>query len=81
MSPRGLDTASPQALGTDIEYPLRSNTLSAKSVLGGRVALTLTAQVKTRHAWTACVDHTFCSLAWAITPTTSQKKTIQTVSC
>ena len=28
-------------LGSDIEYPLRSNTLSAKSVLGGRVALTL----------------------------------------
>ena len=27
-------------LGSDIEYPLRSNTLSAKSVLGGRVALT-----------------------------------------
>ena len=32
---------SPQALGSDIEYPLRSNALSAKSVLGGRVALTL----------------------------------------
>ena len=27
-------------LGIDIEYPLRSNALSAKSVLGGRVALT-----------------------------------------
>ena len=32
---------SPQVLGSDIEYPLRSNALSAKSVLGGRVALTL----------------------------------------
>ena len=32
---------SPQTLGSDIEYPLRSNALSAKSVLGGRVALTL----------------------------------------
>ena len=40
ISSRGLDTVSPQALGTDIEYSLRSNTLSAKSVLGGRVALT-----------------------------------------
>ena len=28
-------------LGSDIEYPLRSNALSAKSVLGGRVALTV----------------------------------------
>ena len=28
-------------LGSDIEYPLQSNALSAKSVLGGRVALTL----------------------------------------
>ena len=37
-----MDTVSPQALGVDIEYPLWSNTLSAKSVLGGRVALTLT---------------------------------------
>ena len=27
-------------LGTDIEYPLWCNALSAKSVLGGRVALT-----------------------------------------
>ena len=27
-------------LGSDIEYPLWSNALSAKSVLGGRVALT-----------------------------------------
>ena len=40
MSPRGLDTVSPQVLGTDIEYSLQSNALSAKSVLGGRVALT-----------------------------------------
>ena len=31
---------STKALGSDIEYPLRSNALSAKSVLGGRVALT-----------------------------------------
>ena len=31
---------SPQVLGSDIEYPLQSNTLYAKSVLGGRVALT-----------------------------------------
>ena len=31
---------STKALETDIEYPLRSNALSAKSVLGGRVALT-----------------------------------------
>ena len=31
---------SPQALGSDIEYPLWSNALSAKSILGGRVALT-----------------------------------------
>ena len=36
-----MDTVSPQALGSDIEYPLRSNALSAKSILGGRVALTL----------------------------------------
>ena len=35
-----LDTVSTKALGSDIEYPLRSNALSAKSVLGGRVALT-----------------------------------------
>ena len=28
-------------LGTDIEYLLQSNALSAKSVLGGRVALTV----------------------------------------
>ena len=28
-------------LGSDIEYPLWSNALSAKSVLGGRVALTV----------------------------------------
>ena len=35
-----MDTVSPQALGSDIEYPLRSNALSAKSILGGRVALT-----------------------------------------
>ena len=40
MRPRGLDIVSPQALGSDIEYPLRSNALSAKSILGGRVALT-----------------------------------------
>ena len=40
MSPSGLDIVSPQALGTDIEYSLRNNTLSAKSILGGRVALT-----------------------------------------
>ena len=40
VRPRGLDTVSPQVLGSDIEYPLQSNTLSAKSVLGGRVALT-----------------------------------------
>ena len=45
VRPRGLDTVSPQALGTDIEYPLRSNALSAKSVLGGRVALTSITQV------------------------------------
>ena len=32
---------STKALGSDIEYPLRSNALSAKSVLGGRVALTV----------------------------------------
>ena len=32
---------STKVLGSDIEYPLRSNTLSAKSVLGGRVALTI----------------------------------------
>ena len=31
---------STKALESDIEYPLRSNALSAKSVLGGRVALT-----------------------------------------
>ena len=31
---------STKALGSDIEYPLRSNALSAKSILGGRVALT-----------------------------------------
>ena len=37
-----MDTVSPQALGVDIEYPLWSNALSAKSVLGGRVAPTLT---------------------------------------
>ena len=36
-----MDTVFPQALGSDIEYPLWSNTLSAKSILGGRVALTL----------------------------------------
>ena len=35
-----MDIVSPQALGSDIEYPLRSNALSAKSVLDGRVALT-----------------------------------------
>ena len=40
VSPSGLDTVSPQALGTDIEYSLQSNALSAKSMLGGRVALT-----------------------------------------
>ena len=32
---------STKALGSDIEYSLRSNALSAKSVLGGRVALTI----------------------------------------
>ena len=42
MSPGGLNIVSPQALGTDIEYSLQSNALSAKSILGGRVALTLT---------------------------------------
>ena len=31
---------SPQALGSDIEYPLWSNALSEKSILSGRVALT-----------------------------------------
>ena len=31
---------STKALGSDIEYSLRSNALSAKSILGGRVALT-----------------------------------------
>ena len=36
-----LDTVSTKALGSDIEYPLQSNALSAKSILGGRVALTL----------------------------------------
>ena len=36
-----LDTVSTKVLGSDIEYPLRSNALSAKSVLGGRVALTV----------------------------------------
>ena len=36
-----LDTVSTKALGSDIEYPLRSNALSAKSILGGRVALTI----------------------------------------
>ena len=35
-----LDTVSTKALGIDIEYSLRSNALSAKSILGGRVALT-----------------------------------------
>ena len=35
-----LDTVSTKALESDIEYSLQSNTLSAKSVLGGRVALT-----------------------------------------
>ena len=35
-----LDIVSTKALGSDIEYPLRSNALSAKSILGGRVALT-----------------------------------------
>ena len=34
-----MDTVSTKALESDIEYPLRSNALSAKSVLGGRVAL------------------------------------------
>ena len=32
---------STKALGSNIEYPLQSNALSAKSILGGRVALTL----------------------------------------
>ena len=32
---------STKALESDIEYPLQSNALSAKSILGGRVALTL----------------------------------------
>ena len=31
---------STKALGVDIEYPLQSNALSAKSILGSRVALT-----------------------------------------
>ena len=35
-----MDTVSTKALESDIEYPLQSNALSAKSVLGGRVALT-----------------------------------------
>ena len=30
----------------DIEYPLRSNALSAKSILGGRVALTLGSDIE-----------------------------------
>ena len=37
-----LDTVSIKVLGSDIEYPLQSNALSAKSILGGRVALTIT---------------------------------------
>ena len=36
-----LDMVSTKALGSDIEYSLQSNALSAKSILGGRVALTL----------------------------------------
>ena len=36
-----MDTVSTKALGSDIEYSLRINALSAKSILGGRVALTI----------------------------------------
>ena len=42
-----MDTVSTKALGSDIEYPLQSNALSAKSVLGGRVALTLFTMLQT----------------------------------
>ena len=42
--------------------------------LNGLFSKKLTAQVTTRRALTARVDHTFRSLAQDITPTTSQKK-------
>ena len=42
--------------------------------LNGLFSKKLTAQVTTRRVLTARVDHTFRSLAQAITPTTSQKK-------
>ena len=42
VSPRDSSYRKPpQALGTDIVYPPQSNALSAKSILGGRVALTM----------------------------------------
>ena len=54
---------SPQVLGSDIEYPLQSNALSAKSILGGRVALTGHWYQVGMPFWLAVVHHlafTFC---------------------